>query len=236
MTPRGEWPISKYLPQGWFKPPATLFLILFLLTLVSISALSWFGWRLFEQERLVEAQRSHERLEQAADRIAATIRSTVAETGDRLGEWENTAADSPGLVLRIQDDTLSVVPPGRLLYYPFASREPEASASLFSDAEQTEFAQRAPQKALAIYQRLIVEAMWNRVAGIAGRSFQVRLSKPVRAGNKLTGRARITTITHRSERHDAVVIVSSNITTEDGETVLAVVLDTLVAARPAPRA
>jgi acyl dehydratase len=89
---------------------------------------------------------------------------------------------------------------------------------------------------MAVYQRLIVEAMWTRVAGIAGRSFQIRLSKPVRAGNKLTGRARITTITHRSERHDAVVIISSNITTEDGETVLAVVLDTLVAARPVPRA
>jgi acyl dehydratase len=89
---------------------------------------------------------------------------------------------------------------------------------------------------MAIYQRLIVEAMWTRVAGIAGRSFQIRLSKPVRAGNKLTGRARITTITHRSERHDAVVIISSNVTTEDGETVLAVVLDTLVAARPMPSA
>ena len=173
MTPRGEWPISKYVPQGWFKPPATLFLILILLTLVSISALSWFGWRLFEQERLVEAQRSHERLEQAADRIAATIRSTVAETGDRLGEWENSAQDSPGLVVRIQDDTLSVVPPGRLLYYPFAPHEPEAPASLFDEAEQMEFAQRTPLKALAAYQRLTTSSDQAVRAGALMRAARV---------------------------------------------------------------
>jgi acyl dehydratase len=33
---------------------------------------------------------------------------------------------------------------------------------------------------LAIYQRLIVEAVWTQVAGIVGRSFEVRLSRPVR--------------------------------------------------------
>jgi acyl dehydratase len=66
---------------------------------------------------------------------------------------------------------------------------------------------------MAVYQRLIVEAMWTRVAGIAGRSLQIRLSKPVRAGNRLSGCARITAITHRAERRDAVVIISSTITT-----------------------
>ncbi len=154
MTPRGEWPKPKWPKPAWFRPPATLFFILFLLTLVSISALSWFGWQLFQQERLVDAQRSREHLEQAADRIAATIRSTLAETGDRLGEWDRAEPDSPGLVLRIQDDTLTVVPPGKLLFSPFASPYPEAPAALFADAEQLEFAQREPQKALALYQRL----------------------------------------------------------------------------------
>ena len=31
---------------------------------------------------------------------------------------------------------------------------------------------------LAIYQRLIVEAVWSKVAGIVGRSFDVRLFRP----------------------------------------------------------
>lgn len=173
MTPRGEWPTPKWLKPNWFRPPATLFLILFLLTLVSISALSWFGWQLFQQERLVEAQRSREHLEQAADRIAATIRSTLAETGDRLGEWERAEPDSPGLVLRIQDDTLTVVPPGRLLYSPFSSPYPEAPAALFADAEQLEFAQGAPRKALAAYQRLIASPDAATRAGALMRAARV---------------------------------------------------------------
>lgn len=152
MTPRGGWQKPKWLKPQWLRPPATLFLILFLLTLGSISALGWFGLQLFEQERLVGEQRSRERLEQAADRIAATIRSALAETGDHLAEWNRTEPGSPGLVLHIEDDTLSPVPPGRLLYSPFGSREPEAPASTFSEGEQLEFVQRDPRKALAIYQ------------------------------------------------------------------------------------
>src|SRR2546430_17576216 len=75
---------------GWLKPPAGLLLILFSLTLVSVSALGWFGWKLLAQERLVEAQRAQERLEQDADRIVANLRGALAETGERL------AAQSPG--------------------------------------------------------------------------------------------------------------------------------------------
>src|ERR1051325_6665594 len=58
--------------REWLKPPRKLLLILFLLTLVSVSALAWFGWRLLDQERMVEAQRTQERLEHAADRLSAT--------------------------------------------------------------------------------------------------------------------------------------------------------------------
>ena len=57
----------------WFKPPRNLLVILFTLTLVSISAFAWLGWKLLEQERAVEAQRVHERLQQSADRIAAHV-------------------------------------------------------------------------------------------------------------------------------------------------------------------
>ncbi len=49
--------------REWLTPPRTLLLLLFLLTLVSVSTLALFGWRLFEQQRMVEAQRSEERLE-----------------------------------------------------------------------------------------------------------------------------------------------------------------------------
>jgi acyl dehydratase len=69
---------------------------------------------------------------------------------------------------------------------------------------------------MAIYQRLIVGAMWSGVAGIVGRSFQIRMKQPVRPGTTLTGCARITRITHRPDRHDAVVLVATDITTRRG--------------------
>jgi Tfp pilus assembly protein PilX len=70
------------VPLGqWLRPPRTLLLALFLVTLVAVSTLGWFGRRLLDQERAVENQRARERQEQAADRIAADTREALAETG-----------------------------------------------------------------------------------------------------------------------------------------------------------
>ena len=113
--------------REWFRPPRQLLVVLLLLTVASVSALLWFGWRLTQQESAVEAQRSRERLEQAADRIAALLRANLAETGERLA----AAASSPAglkpepdqsLLLILTRDSLSAYPPGRLLYVPVAER------------------------------------------------------------------------------------------------------------------
>ncbi|MBS1824377.1 MAG: GHKL domain-containing protein [Acidobacteria bacterium] len=145
-------------PGQWLKPPRTLLLYLFALTLVSISALGWFGWRLFDQERLVESQRSQERTEQIADRVAATLRGTLAETGDRLGVWLD-APDEPvpvrnGVLLLIREGQLTLSSPLRLLYSPIPSPLPEADPALFAEAEMFEFQQSQPSEALLTYERL----------------------------------------------------------------------------------
>ena len=144
--------------REWLKPPRTLFLILFLLTLVSVSALGWFGWKLLGQQRAVEAQRVQDRLDQAADRIAATLRGTLAETGERLGAWAATppAAHEPqdGLLLVLTESTLTAFPAGRLLYDPSAAQGPEATLPVFDDAEAAEFQQAQPAKALLVYEQL----------------------------------------------------------------------------------
>ena len=147
--------------REWLKPPRTLLLLLFLLTLVSVSAVGWFGWRLLQQERAVEAQRSQERLEGVADRIAAAVRGTLAEIGERLGNWESApSAGFPAqgellLVLKekLKENSLAATPADKLLYYPFPSPEPEANPAAFADAELLEFAQGEPGKALESYER-----------------------------------------------------------------------------------
>ena len=97
-------------PRAWLNPPKALLLLLFLLTLISVSTLAFFGWRLLEQQRMVEAQRSQERLEQAADRIAAIVRGALAESGERTG----AGLASPGdLLLSLSSTSLDATPPGR---------------------------------------------------------------------------------------------------------------------------
>jgi len=137
--------------REWLKPPRTLLLILFLLTLVSVSAVAWFGGRLLQQEKAVEAQRSEERLEQEADRIAATIRGNLADAGERLGADE---AAPDGLLLLLNDDGFTAQPPGQLLYQPDPAATPDAASASFADAELIEFAHGQPTKALEVYQRL----------------------------------------------------------------------------------
>src|SRR5208283_2977436 len=106
-------------------------------------ALGWLGWRLISQDRIVEAQRARERLEQAADRIASNFRRSL----DAEGQLQ-------GLTLTITRDSISVAPPGRLLYYPHPAPEAEAPASAFREGETYEFRQGQPQLAIAFYQRL----------------------------------------------------------------------------------
>jgi acyl dehydratase len=84
---------------------------------------------------------------------------------------------------------------------------------------------------LAVYQRLTVEAVWTQVAGIVGRSFEVRLSLPVRPGTCINGHSQIQSVTLRPERRDGVVIVRTELSDGSGQTILTVVADALIHSR-----
>ena len=147
--------------REWLRPPKSLLLILVLLSLVSVSAVGWFGFKLLEQDRMVQAQRRQERLEQAADRIAATLRGTLAETGERLSAWitARPPAEKPddGVLLTVEQNSVTAYPAGRLLYYPVASDEREAPAEIFAEGELLEFLQAQPAKAADAY-RVLAES------------------------------------------------------------------------------
>ena len=137
--------------REWLTPPRTLLLLLFLLTLVSVSTLALFGWRLLEQQRMVEAQRSEERLEQAADQITAMVREDLAESSERLG----AGLVSPGdLLFSLSPTSLDAMPPGQLLYYPIPPPDPESNSKIFAQAELFEFPESQPEEALRAFERL----------------------------------------------------------------------------------
>jgi acyl dehydratase len=73
---------------------------------------------------------------------------------------------------------------------------------------------------VAVYQRLIVDAMWSRTAAKAGRSLEAKLRRPVRPGVTLTGKAVIRDVTRRPDRGDAVVVVDSQLFDDSGDVVL----------------
>ena len=134
----------------WLRPPRSLLVILFLLTLVSISAVAWFGWRLVEQDSVVEKQRTQERLEQTADRTVVALRGILADTGERLSE--GTVGNGP--VFIVSRTSLTALPPARLLYRSFPSTDPEAPAGVFAEGEALEFQQGQPQAAAEWYRQL----------------------------------------------------------------------------------
>jgi signal transduction histidine kinase len=144
--------------REWLRPPKSLLLILFLLTLVSVSALGWFGVKLVEQDRMVQAQQRQDRLEQAADRIASTLRGTLAATGERLSAWLVTpppaGAPEDGILLTGEESAVTAYPPGRLLFYPTRASDLEAPAALFAEGESLEFLQAQPARAAEVYRRL----------------------------------------------------------------------------------
>jgi signal transduction histidine kinase len=145
-------------PREWLKPPRSLLLLLFLVTLVSVSALAWFGWRLLDQERVIEAQRAQDRLEQASDRIAAVARGALAETGERLGSWliapPSDGKPEEGLLLIFSGNDLVALPPHRLLYRPTPNPQPEEFPDTFAEGEVLEFQQLLPARAADWYRRL----------------------------------------------------------------------------------
>lgn len=84
---------------------------------------------------------------------------------------------------------------------------------------------------LAIYQRLAAAALWSRVAGGAGRTFDVRFRRPVPPGTTLTGHIRVDSVTPRPERGNAAVVTTSQLTCDDGEVALQISVESILPLR-----
>jgi signal transduction histidine kinase len=175
--------------REWLRPPKALLLLLFLLIFASVSTLAVFGWRLLEQERMVEAQRSQDRLEHAADRIAATLREALAKSSERV----SAGLVSPGDVLfTLSATSLNAEPAGQLLYYPFSPPDPEPRDKLFAEPELFEFVESQPAEALRGFERLASSADASVRAGALLRMARVlrnlgRRQQSIAVYHKLAG-------------------------------------------------
>jgi hypothetical protein len=68
----------------WFRSPRYLLTLFLAIMLVLAASLSWLGWRLLKQDRALESQRIQERLDNAADLIAASLLHKFSENRDQF--------------------------------------------------------------------------------------------------------------------------------------------------------
>jgi signal transduction histidine kinase len=135
------------MPFGeWFRPPRHLLALFLAVTVVPATALAWLSWRLLEQDRALESQRIQERLEHAADLIAAAIERRLSEALDKLPD----AAED---VLVVTFTPHRVEARG-LLYQPFVPPAQEPPRGVFEAGEALEFRQQDYDKAMAAFREL----------------------------------------------------------------------------------
>jgi hypothetical protein len=68
----------------WFRSPRYLLTLFLAIMLVLAASLGWLSWRLLKQDRVLESQRSQERLDNAADLIAASLLRKFSESKDQF--------------------------------------------------------------------------------------------------------------------------------------------------------
>ena len=117
------------------------------LVLLVAAAMGWLGWRLLSQEKALQEQQTHSRLEQSADRLLTAFLRRMTETeawlsqiGPALPARENVASQAPGAVLiRFSQNGVETQPGNQLLYYPMPPSSAANDGDVFVEAERLEF-------------------------------------------------------------------------------------------------
>lgn len=141
----------------WLRPPGHVLAIFLCIMLVCGGALGWLGWQVLEQDRSLETQRVRERLDLAADHVAASLERSFSDLANYLHFLPGPAAKEPPegvVVLLATERAVSVDPPGRVLFYPAVPASDEPPAVTFAEGEKLEFQRNDPAKAAELFRSL----------------------------------------------------------------------------------
>jgi len=141
----------------WLRPPRRTLAVFLCLMFVLGGALGWLGWQLLKQDRALEGQRLQERLELAADHMAAALQQSLADLESYLSFVPSPGAKEPPdgvMVLLVTKRTVNAYPPGRLLYYPVIPDGEEPPAATFVAGEILEYQGNDPAKATEVFREL----------------------------------------------------------------------------------
>ncbi len=141
----------------WLRPPGRTLTVFLCLMLILGGALGWLGWRLLEQDRALERQRLQERLELAADGVAAALQQSLAGLESYLTFIPSSGAEGPPdgvLILHVNKRIVNVFPPGGLLYYPIIPDAEEPPDATFAPGEALEYRRNDPARAAEVFREL----------------------------------------------------------------------------------
>jgi len=141
----------------WLRPPGHVLAIFLCIMLVCGGALGWLGWQVLEQDRSLEGQRVQERLDLAADHVAASLERSFSDLDNYLNFVPGPAAKEPPegvVVLRATDRAVNIDPPGRVLFHPAAAASDEPPAATFAEGERLEFQRNDPAGAAELFRPL----------------------------------------------------------------------------------
>jgi type VI protein secretion system component VasK len=66
------------LARGSPRPPRKLIALIGAITVVPLVTLLWLGWRLLEQDHVLEGQQIQQRVERGADLVVAALQRAIA--------------------------------------------------------------------------------------------------------------------------------------------------------------
>jgi len=152
----------------WFRSPRYLLTLFLAIMLVLAASLGWLSWRLLKQDRALESQRIQERLDNAADLVAASLLRKFSESRDRFtsllalsdADLANRASELAGqgagtaLIVVFHAQAVDAYPRSALLYYPFQPTAKDTPGNMFEAGEVAEFQQKDFAKATAIFREL----------------------------------------------------------------------------------
>jgi two-component system, OmpR family, phosphate regulon sensor histidine kinase PhoR len=112
--------------------------------------LSWLGYRLVEQDRILERQQIQQHAERGADLVVAALQRAASISEQRLASGERDWADGAAVVTFI-DGRAEAYPRARIAYLPLMPQLPEVSPKQFAHGDELEFQQRSTDAAAQYY-------------------------------------------------------------------------------------
>jgi signal transduction histidine kinase len=141
----------------WFRQARYLAVLFMIAAAIPVAVLSWMGLRLLQQDRDLEDQQIHQRLEDAADRVAAEIEANLTRMEASLpilASAPPSKLPAGAVFVVFRSSTIDAWPPGRLLYYSTPVLQDQFADNHFWPGEKLEFQEGAYEQAAAYFRRL----------------------------------------------------------------------------------